>query len=647
MSEVIMPQGSSDLEEESLRIRSMYTGDWQLKQKVFKVDVDSNAQLTTHLLPVLSSFMDSNYAVRLSPQYAPLEAAPRAREVIASPTSSDPARRGSIHPQGSSVKSMNKQEIHLRVAAFICLEVLFLVFACHCFSESHPIPLQTSPNDEVKLLSLFKLSLTELKAGIAALSVAWHTLAGFFVKDIIAVVCSAEFMVQYRRLGELNPGLTDRVFMITSGTIDNLLHFVMGTATGRFRLAFITMLALMTVGPLGSGIITIGTIMVKEKLPIAVASLTPPLAEPQASYWSDRIGRRAALVTNMEKVENITFGYNMGLASGSDYVLIPWPIIDQDTREQTSIIYRSDILRFHFECSWVSAVESRGRTTDGCADALASTWQFQFFSAIPWKWPHYRYYSTAFPESPTPLFPGIMPLSPFAWVPYLNYTSIDALFLFINPIPSPNLDVQDMNNLNLVSVLSKNYRRPLVLDLPDRFDRLNRTQSRTLDSAVLNCTMYNSIEPAEITLSQSVLTAYQNPEPMNNTDLVGNFSPEAAAVMADDLYRSIISDDTLSAGIFLDPVSGSIRAAEGAVHERKLLPLDQISENLGSFIQSAGKAALNGIIVSPDGASTTLKTMSQIVECRYPVTALVASLPFLISFTGIIACILLLLAGIV
>ncbi|KAF5348496.1 hypothetical protein D9756_009660 [Leucocoprinus leucothites] len=246
------------------------------------------------------------------------------------------ARATSLNPA-----PRHKWGIYGRVVVFILFETSFLIFAYYCLL--HPISLQSDPRKDIGVL--FWFSLTELKAGITAVSVVWHTLACLFIKDIVATVCSAEFMAQYRRLQGMKPGKSDRVSIITSGFVDNLVHFFGSATTREFRLAFLTMLVSMTIGPAGSGTITIGTTLARVDERVSVANLTT------LTTLEDRV----SLTMRLKKIENTIFGYNL---SSSD-VFIPWPDMDMSRLpEQSTLVYRSDIVHFDYQCSWLTNMES-------------------------------------------------------------------------------------------------------------------------------------------------------------------------------------------------------------------------------------------------------------------------------------------------
>ncbi|KAF5348484.1 hypothetical protein D9756_009665 [Leucocoprinus leucothites] len=277
-----------------------------------------------------------------------LDAQPSARYSFLEP---NPAAMDNSHTVAPDPppKSRHKRQLYIRTIAFILFESTFLIFAYYCLL--HPIPLQSDPRDEFEVLSSFNVTLTELKAGITAVSVAWHGLACLFIKDIIAVVYSAEFMIQYRRFGGLDPGVSDRVSTITSGLLDNLVHFSRIPATGGFRLAFISMLLVMIVGPLGSGTITVGTVWTTMGKNIGVANITAESIHHQ--FGVGTITERARLITRMERLGNVTFGYDMNPRD----MLIPWPNVDIEALpEHSSLVYQSDVLQIHSECAWEANV---------------------------------------------------------------------------------------------------------------------------------------------------------------------------------------------------------------------------------------------------------------------------------------------------
>ncbi|KAJ3569579.1 hypothetical protein NP233_g4960 [Leucocoprinus birnbaumii] len=245
-------------------------------------------------------------------------------------SASDISVTSDLYPPLNALLPLNRRrrKLYIRVTTFIVLEIIFLIFAY--YTLLHPIPLQNDTKDELTLLSSLTVTLTEFKAGITAVAVVWHTIACFFVKDVIAAVCSAEFMAQYRRSGTLEPGKSDRVSTVTSSIFDNIFHFLGRSASWEFRLGFMITLVLMTVGPLGSGTITVGSIPTSLVKPISIANVTglPPSYPASAQAYHDMVAKANAIL-RLEGLGNTLFGYNMSTGDdASDSVLVPWPSMD-------------------------------------------------------------------------------------------------------------------------------------------------------------------------------------------------------------------------------------------------------------------------------------------------------------------------------
>ena len=244
----------------------------------------------------------------------------------------------------SSPKAANKHGIYARAIIFIFFESSFITFAYYCLF--HPIPLQSYPYQRLDVFPSLNITDTEFKAGVTAMSVAWHALACLLIGDIISVVRSAEFMAQYHRLGEDHRRISDKVSTLTGGLIDSVVHFVTGSSTRHFRVAIGAMCIAMMVGPLGSGTITIGTMTTMWE-PIQITNTTQQLVT--SAYAAGRI----PLIMRIEKEEDILYEYDMTSSSSSDATLIPWPHFDFDMPEGSILVYRSDIIQYRFECSWI------------------------------------------------------------------------------------------------------------------------------------------------------------------------------------------------------------------------------------------------------------------------------------------------------
>ncbi|KAJ3574324.1 hypothetical protein NP233_g1842 [Leucocoprinus birnbaumii] len=273
--------------------------------------------------------------------------------------------RFSQFPRGSEPSSIGakictkpsyKRGIYARAVGFVLFESIFLSFAYYCLF--HPILIQSKPSDTFEILSAFNATLTEAKSATAATAVVWQAIACLFIKDVISIVRSAEFMAQYRQLGELAPGVSDRVSTITSGVIDGLVHFIGDSSTGQFRLVFIAMLVLMSTGPLGSATITVGTTILHTTKQIEVANVTSPSGDGYLfSLTSDipDVSERTNIIMRLENTQHTVFGYQMSLGPEMEYsALIPWPRLGESLGEESTLTYHSDVLRFSFQCSWTT-----------------------------------------------------------------------------------------------------------------------------------------------------------------------------------------------------------------------------------------------------------------------------------------------------
>jgi len=109
----------------------------------------------------------------------------------------------------------------VRIGTFALMESVFI--ATGFLAMKKQLQLSTNP-----------ILPTEVKAAVTLISIAWHTLAIFMVKDIALQIFSAEWMEQVRQNGNIPLAETDRVSQISSGYIDQIQHFISPTATYQF-----------------------------------------------------------------------------------------------------------------------------------------------------------------------------------------------------------------------------------------------------------------------------------------------------------------------------------------------------------------------------------------------------------------------------
>lgn len=227
----------------------------------------------------------------------------------------------------------NKLEFAWRMIAFAVLEFSFLAFAGYC--STNPIP--------VHLPSF--ISPSQAKSATTAIVVAWRTLAVFPIKDIVLLVFSAECIAQYRKVGHIEPNLTDRVSRATSGLMDQISHFLVGQPTLGFRLALLLVLFVTLIGPLGPGVVTLSELPTTCPQELLVANLS---SLSIATYRS-RYPQRARPITEFELLEGRVYGYET-VAEG---VLIPWPESGFEQSENVPM-YESDVVGYNYSCHWAS-----------------------------------------------------------------------------------------------------------------------------------------------------------------------------------------------------------------------------------------------------------------------------------------------------
>ncbi len=219
---------------------------------------------------------------------------------------------------------------------FVILEFGFLVLAGYCLIN--PVPVR---------LPAFVLA-PQAKSVTITVVVIWRTLAVFPIKDIISSVFSAEFAAQYNRKGSLEPKSSDRVSRATSGLLDQVIHFWTRQPTLEYRLAFVLVLLVTVIGPLGPGIVTLSDSPKTRSQDFWVANMSM-----DNGFTTDdqrRISERAKIVAELELLEGRVYGYD----TITEGVLIPWPEPGFE-RSQNITTYESDVVVYNYSCHWPGA----------------------------------------------------------------------------------------------------------------------------------------------------------------------------------------------------------------------------------------------------------------------------------------------------
>ncbi|KAJ3562224.1 hypothetical protein NP233_g9710 [Leucocoprinus birnbaumii] len=261
----------------------------------------------------------------------------------------------------SKTTAMNHRLIFqfvFRIGVFIAIEMGFIILASLATSNSRLLSLNLSSS----------ISLTEAKGAFTVISVVWHSLAVFSIKEILLRIFSAEWMAQVRRSGKLIIRETDIVSRMTTGYLEQIAYLRSGNATVSFRIGFMCTLLLLVLNGLGPSAITVNSILTQQPVKIKIANLT--LTENLANGGEQLLAPdRANTITRLEQLENSTYSFR-GQQSN---LLIPWPSPDLISSNQT-IYYHSDVITYNFSCTWhvPSGNLTNGLRIDGNAWFISS-----------------------------------------------------------------------------------------------------------------------------------------------------------------------------------------------------------------------------------------------------------------------------------
>ncbi|KAJ3573180.1 hypothetical protein NP233_g2609 [Leucocoprinus birnbaumii] len=515
-----------------------------------------------------------------------------------------------IHSTSKASLSLDrhKRKLYSCGLAFILLEIIFLIFAY--YTLLHPIPLQNNTRDEITLLLSLTVTLTEFKAGITAAAVVWHTVACFFIKDVIAAVCSAEFMTQFRRSGALEPGKSDRVSTVTSGIFDSISHFLENSASREFRLAFVITLVLMVVGPLGSGTVTTGSLPSNVKISISIANVTSFDHDVGPAY--NDLVMKANSILRLDGSGNALFGYKMSSGDGTDSVLIPWPNMDLDgLPDQSHIVYKSDIVRFHYQCSWVPLLSDFSTypnlsNTISMDDELRLMFQSTNYDQYTYTTSEQIYSGSrcGIVQLDLRVWSAVHPEMPSHRMAFLFYNTNylgphgDVVITITPPTLPSNMSLSKVHESFSVTFQTSPADVPIGMDF-----------------AILDCDPQDSVVPGEVTVTNNSLVARQLPAAANESAMIGNFLSRwkndtlpswgfSLAFQDEETAFKTGSPTQVLQDLFLrtrrEP---SMVEGYGFMTGAELEPLslDEINRNMDRYAQSASKAFLDGSRVAELG----------------------------------------------
>lgn len=534
-----------------------------------------------------------------------------------SPIQSDGTRTKPSVPVLPSTRSTptiltRRSTFFLRIGAFIVLEGAFIILAG--YAMAHPIPLPTSSN----------ISLTEAKGGVTIVSIIWHAIAVYVVKEIFLYIFSSEWMEQVRRSGQIVLGETDIVSRVATGYRDQLQHFISRRATSPFRLGFLSALLLLALNGFGPSALTVNSIPLPQQTRIQVANLNMTQGFFSIEPSSPLAMGRADLITRLELLENNTYSFR----SEQPNVLIPWPSADLITSNET-IQYETDVITYNFSCSWQAPVS---------VDS-----EFPAWNVINQT---YFLYTGKDTESETPPIcdPIIFPLLSSGALNNVSDSPLSGIF-FVGRNTSQGTSFLNLDNLPTT-----------FIGPPPPSSNSSNSSTRdcfpTLLSAI-TCDPQFRIHPATATLSGGSLSTSKirtEKEP-----IVKNIAPEAAnAIFSQSLGAALSSAETFSNGslnvngiarvLFLTDPSFKHTDLSGV----KPLPIENITQNMNRALLSSAKAYLSGYQVNnTDTTFPAFEMMETNAMREVERLALVGSEPFLIVVTILVGMLIVLLVTIV
>ena len=215
----------------------------------------------------------------------------------------------------------------IRLFLFCLIEAGFIILASLCLAR--PLPLT------------FGLSDSRIKGGFTVIFIVWHSLAVFAGGKITIDAFSREWSVQLERIA---PGTTDGVSTIDSGWLDRISHCLSKHASSTFRIAFLASLALIALGPLAPGTISVSTTTISVPTTVPVARQVSQINDGNVQQFLT-FSRRANLIIVLEKTELTPFGFKL---PANMLISLPPP----SHKSNEALEYNTDIVEFRHHCRW-------------------------------------------------------------------------------------------------------------------------------------------------------------------------------------------------------------------------------------------------------------------------------------------------------
>lgn len=231
-----------------------------------------------------------------------------------------------------------------RFIVFVVLEAAYLGLSGRCVHR--PIVLANHFNDNSE-------NSKTAKGGFTILFIIWQTLALFPVLGIIGSIFSSEWSFIQRHTHKLEPGKTDRVSVMGSGLLNQVLYFFFERPSTAFRLAFAASILALALHDFAPGAISVALTPVTSSSTLQIGHFTIN------GMWSEQdpissaldASNRASAIIRLEQVEGSPFGYSMNPSN----CVVGWPK-SLTVSEGGKATYQSDSACWNYDCNWEAPV---------------------------------------------------------------------------------------------------------------------------------------------------------------------------------------------------------------------------------------------------------------------------------------------------
>jgi hypothetical protein len=166
------------------------------------------------------------------------------------------------HSDGASTEvyraqALSRRSHFIRLSIFLFLEIGYIILGIACHRNPLSLP-DLTPNVRGLLTNVF---------------IIWQIIAVIPVGEIAIFVFSGEWSVQLLRTGHLVPGTTDKVSILTAGTLDQAAHSLAHGATNSFRVAYVASVIFFGLQSITPGIFSSALITQTKPIQLLIGNL--------------------------------------------------------------------------------------------------------------------------------------------------------------------------------------------------------------------------------------------------------------------------------------------------------------------------------------------------------------------------------------